>query len=142
MVIKRLFKRTLNHEESKLHEMLLEINAEPLGSKVIETKYKNVLIPDNYEEVDKIKIAYEITNAKNYHALYYLAGKVIYLKKSIKNLKTVVILINKEKLSDRKEDLSLLKHSDVVLLKNEFNKEGLINARNKILNNSKILDLL
>ena len=92
--------------------------------------------------INNTKIIYEITSSKNYHALLYLTGKIIYLKKVIKDLKVIVILTNKEKLSTRKEDMSISKYSDVVLLKNQFNKENIIKARETILDNSRNLNSL
>ena len=132
----------LNKDELKLNKLLLKLNANPESQKAIRTKYGNVLIPDNYEEINNLKLAYEITSAKNYHALLYLAGKVIYLKKCIKDLKVIVILNNKNELNERRGSKSLLKHADAVILKNQFNKRGLEIVRNnliKIPNSSKLL---
>jgi len=126
-------KKNPNNDELKLHILLNRIKGNPEGQHVIQTKYHNSVALDNFESINNIELAYEITSAKTQEALCYLAGKIAYLKKLYKNLKFIIILTNRSKLSNKYGDKPLIKYSDAIILKNQFNKIGLISARNQIL---------
>ena len=78
-------KNKLNGDELRLNRLLSSIKVEAQKKYVIQTKYGNSLCPDNFEEINGIKIAYEVTSAKSQSALFCLSGKIAYLSKIYSN---------------------------------------------------------
>ena len=126
-------KNKINHDELALHMLLKSIKAKPEGPHIIETKYDNFSIVDNYEEKDNVKLVYEITSTVNQNVLCFLAGKIIYLRESDKKLKFIVILSKRDSLTENKGDQSIIKYADAVILKNQFNIKCLTNIRNSLI---------
>ncbi len=123
----------INKYEKALNNILLNLKVNPVGAKVLKTKYGGYVAVDNFEELGKTKIIYEITSTKQRRPLSALAGKLAYLKRSIKNLKSIAILTNIDKLSNKVHDKQIKFAADVIVLKNEFNEKGLRKARSTIL---------
>ena len=59
----------------------------------------------------------------------------VFLEKLPILVKFIVILSERKKLTNLFGDKALSKYSNIVLLKDQFNKEGLINARKEVLSN-------
>lgn len=126
-------KSKVSRMETRLQKLLNSIKANPLGSYVLQTRYDNSLAFDNFEKIDDVGVAYEITGSKHQNSLCFLAGKIAYLKYLYPKLKFIVILTKREKLTNRIGDRSISKYSDVLLLKKQFNEAGLRWARDRVL---------
>jgi len=57
----------------------------------------------------------------------------VFLKATNKNMRFIVVLAKIKKLSNSIIYRDLTKYADFLILKNEFNKKDIINARNKII---------
>jgi len=129
-------KNKLNKDELKLHRLLKDLNVNSSGPCIIKTKYENHLIFDDFENINGIKICYEVTSSKEQNALCYLAGKIAYIKKIYDDLNFIVILSERNLLLDRFGDNYIKKYADVIILKKEFNKDGLVHIRKGLLKRS------
>lgn len=131
-------KSRINSDELKLNTLLKKIKVTSEAQHILKTKYKDAVSFDNFEELGKINIAYEITSSSNQTALRALTGKIAYIKSLYKNLKFIVILNKITNLTKNTTDNLLKKYADAVILKPHFNEEGLIRARNSVLSNKKL----
>ncbi|HLD15490.1 MAG TPA: hypothetical protein VJB94_02835 [Candidatus Nanoarchaeia archaeon] len=122
-------KRQFTNSERKLSQLLKKIKADSERQVIIKTRYGNSFVVDNLERIKNIKIIYEITDTKNQNTLRALAGKIAFLKYSNKNLKFIVILSKRKELTNKYGDAAISNYADNIILKSDFNKEGLINAR-------------
>lgn len=120
-----------NESELVLNDILKEVGNPQIG-KVLYLSNGDALTVDNYEEINGIKLVYEITSTKDKNAIMALAGKLFYLKRQIPNIKTIVILNSIKKLEDNYSTRSIKEFSDAILLAN-MNKKEFAKARNQLL---------
>ncbi|MDI6806673.1 MAG: hypothetical protein QMD14_02545 [Candidatus Aenigmarchaeota archaeon] len=129
----RSFKNEPTQGERLLHKKLSEINANPLGSTTLQTKYGGYVTVDNYENCGEIKIIYEETSSKSPRTLEVLAGKIAFLKDNL-SAKYVVVLSNFEKFP-KEEWFSryLKKFADMVIFKDDLSNLDKFKEKRKLL---------